>query len=87
MITNTTPLYEIASIIQKDWVDKKGKSNINFAAKPYVEAMGTLVNINDKYICDDGRDIVARFLCNANSWRGEIAKVVKLELKKRLKNS
>jgi hypothetical protein len=52
------PLYEIASIIRKDWVDKQNRPNIHFSAEPYVEAMETLTNITDKYICDDGRDVV-----------------------------
>ena len=81
----TLKIHEIAAIIRQDWIDKNGKSNINYAAKPYVDAMDTLENISDKYICDDGKDIVARFLCNANSWRGEVAKIIKEELKKRLK--
>jgi hypothetical protein len=81
---NLLSINQIAYIIQKNWVDKKGRPNINYAAKPYVEAMATLESITDKYFLDDGSDIVTRFLCNANSWRGEVTKAVKAELKARL---
>jgi hypothetical protein len=83
----TLELNQIAAIIKENWVDKKGKPNINYAALPYVTAMETLKKITDKYYCDGGDEIVARFLCNANSWRGDVAKLVKEELKKRLKQS
>lgn len=71
---------DLARIILKDW-----GTRLNYAAKPYVEAMLSLETIKDNYILDSGNDIVARFLCNAGSWRGTVAKAVKIELKKRLK--
>lgn len=43
------PLYEIAGFIYRDW------KKMNYAAKPYADAMLSLTNITDKYICDDGR--------------------------------
>ncbi len=70
------PLYEIAREIRRDWGAK-----VNYAAKPYLDAMGTLDKITDNYICDSGESIVLYFLCNANSWRGEVARRVKAELK------
>jgi hypothetical protein len=69
------PVYEIAREIHKDWV------KMNYAAKPYWEAMQSLDNINDKYGLDHGKSIVTYFLCNANTWKGEVAKRIKLELK------
>ncbi len=72
-------LYMIASEIRKDW------KKVNFAAKPYLEAMSDLGAISDNYGCDSGRSIVAYFLGNAGSWRGEVAKRVKAELKAMLK--
>ena len=70
------PLYEIAREIRRDWGAK-----VNYAAKPYLDAMGTLNKITDNYICDSGESVVLYFLCNANSWRGEVARRVKAELK------
>lgn len=70
------PLSEIAREIRKDWGAK-----VNFAAKPYLEAMLSLDTIQDKYGYDDGDSIVRYFLVNANTWRGETAKRVKAELK------
>ena len=69
------PLYEIAREIRKDW------KNVSYCAAPYLQAMGTLDAITDSYLYDSGRSIVAYFLANAGSWRGETAKRIKAELK------
>jgi hypothetical protein len=74
------PLYEIAREIHKDWGNK-----IYFGAKPYLSAMLTLNSIDDKYMFDDAKTIVRYFLANASTWRGEVAKRVKAELKALLK--
>jgi len=47
--------------------------------------MYNLISIKDKYGQDSGKSIVAYFLSNARSWTGPVAKLVKKELKKRLK--
>jgi hypothetical protein len=73
--TNARPLYEIANDIKNDW------KNVNFAAKPYLEAMSTLTSIDDNYMFDSAKSIVIYFLSNAGSWRGETAKRIKAELK------
>lgn len=70
------PLSVIAAEIRKDW------KNVNYAAKPYLDAMSSLNSINDSYGMDSGKSIVLYFLSNASSWRGEVAKRVKAELKK-----
>jgi len=70
---------EIARLIRKEW------KNVNFAAKPYLEAMGDLNSIDDNYMLDSGKSIVLYFLSNASSFRGETAKAIKTELKRRLK--
>ena len=70
---------EIASLIAKDW------TKVNFAARPYLDAMFSLSTVNDKYGMDEGRWIVSYFLGNATSWKGDTAKAVKAELKARLK--
>ena len=70
------PLYEIASEIRKDWGSK-----VNYAAKPYLEAMECLNSITDKYGYDSAKSVVLYFLSNASTWRGDTAKRVKAELK------
>ena len=65
----------IAQEIRKDWGAK-----INYAAKPYLDAMQQLESVNDSYGYDSGNSVVLYFLCNAQSWRGETAKRIKKEL-------
>lgn len=73
------PLYEIAAEIKKEW------TNPYFGAVPYIGAMKHLESIKDRFLHDDARDIVLRFLSNASTWRGPIARRVKAELKEILK--
>lgn len=70
---------ELAAIIRKDW------QKVNFAAKPYLSAMDCISDINHHIGFDSGKSIVLYFLSNASSWRGAVAKAVKLELKNRTK--
>ena len=65
----------IALDIRKDWV------KVNYAAKPYLDAMLELDSINDKYYEDSAKSVVHYFLSNASSFRGERAKALKTELK------
>ena len=69
------PLNEIAREIRQDW------KNVNYGAKPYLDAMEDLRDINDNYFQDSGQSIVGYFLSNARSWRGPVAKRIKAELK------
>ena len=69
------PIYKIAEEIKADW------KKVNFAAKPYLDAMLTLTNITDNFIAESGESIVRHFICNAGTWRGETAKRIKAELK------
>ena len=69
------PLYEIAREIRKDW------KKVYFGAVPYLDALGSLNSISDKYMFDDARSIVVYFLGNAQTYRGETAKRLKAELK------
>jgi hypothetical protein len=48
--------------------------------------MSQLDSIKDNYGQDSGTSIVAYFLSNASSWKGETAKRIKLELNKMLKS-
>lgn len=70
---------QIAGIILQDW------QKVNYAAKPYLEAMVRLSDINNSIGYDSGKSIALYFLSNASGWRGETAKAVKLELKNRTK--
>jgi hypothetical protein len=65
----------IAYEIKKDW------PNVNYAAKPYLDAMTALNAIDDDYYYDSGKSVVRYFLSNASSWRGDKAKAIKAELK------
>lgn len=72
-------LYEIADEIKKDWKD------VNFAAKPYLEAMATLCHLEDMFCYDSAKTIVKYFLSNASSWEGEKADKIKKELEEMIK--
>jgi hypothetical protein len=78
----TRPIYQIAREISHDWGSK-----VNYAAKPYLEAMRELDKITDPYFADDGISVVAYFLSNASTWRGPKAKEIKAELNKMLKDA
>lgn len=71
---------QIASAIQKHW------KSVNYAAKPYLDAMHGMEKIDDDYGHDSGRSIVNYFLSNANQFKGPEAKAIKAELKRRLKS-
>jgi len=73
------PIYEIAEEIEATW------PNVNYAARPYLNAMHSLTSINDTYYHDDASSVVLYFLSNASSYRGPDAKRIKAELKKMLK--
>ena len=69
------PLYTIARDIRRDW------TKVNYAAKPYLDAMASLSSINDVFYHDSGKSVVRYFLSNASTWRGDMAKAIKAELK------
>jgi hypothetical protein len=69
------PISVIAAEITRDWVP------VNYAAKPYLDAMYSLDSINDNYIRESGHSIVAYFLSNSSQWKGAKARAIKTELK------
>jgi hypothetical protein len=69
------PLYEIAKEIRRTW------PKVYFGAVPYLDAMGELDSIKDMYYQDSAKQIVAYFLSNSSTWRGDDAKRIKAELK------
>lgn len=72
---------QLAREIRANW------DNPYFGAVPYLDAMTILEGIDDSYGMDDARDIVTYFLSNAATWRGPVARAVKAELNRRLKES
>lgn len=75
------PIFEIAAEISKDW------RKPYFGAKPYLDAMHTLVDLQSRYGLDDAEGILVYFLANASTWRGETAKRIKAEIKSILKGA
>jgi hypothetical protein len=71
----TRIIHQIASDVRKDW------AKVNYAAEPYLEAMESLDQITDNYYLDSGKSMVLYFLANAQSWKGEVARTIKAELK------
>lgn len=66
----------IARQIKREW------PNVNYAAKPYLDAMLSIDSPSDSYGYDSGKSIVVYFLANASGYRGNNAKAHKLALKK-----
>lgn len=73
------PLSEIAREIDSTW------PNVNYAARPYLDAMHACHDINGTYYNDSAKSVVLYFLSNASTWRGEDAKRIKAELKAMIK--
>lgn len=72
-------LSEIANEIDSDW------KKVSVYARPYLDAMRSLTNIDDAYGADNARSVVLYFLVNASTWRGPIAREIKSELKSLVK--
>ena len=72
---NVRALSSIARDIRAHW------PKVSYAAAPYLDAMRNLNDIDEMYGYDTGRSVVAYFLSNAHSWRGDHARRVKAELK------
>lgn len=68
---------EIEFLITRNW------PNPHYAAKPYLQAMRQLDSIDDNYYSDSGKSVVLYFLANAGTWRGDVARQIKKELKRR----
>lgn len=76
----TRPLYEIATEIENNW------ERVNYAARPYLDAMHHVSGIRDTYYHDSCETVVMYFLANAATWRGDVARRVKAELNARLRD-
>ena len=64
----------IARDIRRDW------TRVYYGAVPYLNAMSRICSIDDDYYTDSARSVVAYFLSNATTWRGETARRIKKEL-------
>lgn len=78
------PLHYIADVIQRD--GRNWGANA-YAMAPYVDAMRYVEKMTDFYFAETGTGIVAGFLSNASTWRGETARAIKAELKAMLKGA
>ena len=65
----------IAREISREW------KNVNYAAKPYLEAMRSLDSASDSFGYDSAKSVVSYFLANASGYRGDNAKAHKTALK------
>jgi hypothetical protein len=74
-VVNRRTLRTIAREIRATW------PRVYFGAVPYLDAMGALDTLTDRYYEDDARSIVLYFLSNAGTWRGPDAKRIKAELR------
>lgn len=72
----TRPVCAIARDIRRVWGAK-----VNYAAKPYLDALLSLNSASDAYGLDSGKSVALYFLGNAQSFRGPEAKALKAELK------
>jgi hypothetical protein len=68
-------LHTIADEIRADW------KKVNYAAKPYLNAMSEMEDVSDPYGMSSGESVVRYFLSNASAWRGDTARRIKNELK------
>lgn len=78
---NKRTFKQIAIEIKKVW------SKPYFGAVPYIDAMMWLDTTDPKapYLFEHADEIVLRFLCNAQTFRGEDARRIKAELKSMVK--
>jgi hypothetical protein len=71
----TRQINHIAGEIEADW------AKVNFAARPYLDAMFCLQSLDEDYGLDSAKSVVLYFLSNASSWRGAAARRIKAELR------
>jgi hypothetical protein len=89
---------EIITDFEKEYKERKakhletgkGKMPVYWKQKyvhalAYVEPMQCMISINEMYMCDSGKSVVAYALGNLTTWRGETAKRIKKELNGMLK--
>jgi hypothetical protein len=78
-------LHDIAAEVYSDIRAGNWPAKSNFAALPYLRAMRELSTITESYGSDSAKSVVLYFLSNASSWRGEVARRIKSELREIVK--
>lgn len=73
-------IYRLMEVVKNDW------SRPYFGALPYIAALMALTD-NGYYEEDSWQCLAVYFLANARTWRGPLARDVKVELNRRLKKS
>ncbi|BCG50270.1 hypothetical protein [Ralstonia phage RP13] len=73
-------IMQIAAIIDQDW-NNAGK----IYATNHIIRLKQMYTIKDSVGADKGDWNVAYFLANASTWKGNTARIIKAELKRRLK--
>ena len=81
----TRPLHIIAREIEREWRSGDGISAVNYAARPYLNAMKSLDTMAGEYGTDSAYSVVAYFMSNAATWRGDAARRIKAELNAMMK--
>lgn len=71
-------VWQVANIITSTW------KNPYFAAVPYLDAMKSMNDVDEMYGAESGTMVVLYFLANAQRWRGDVARRVKAELRRRV---
>ena len=84
---NHRPLYRIAEEAREDWSKQTKNGRVPPAADAYLRPMQTLTSISENYIHDSATSVVMYFLSNAATWRGDVAKRIKAELKQIVKEA
>jgi hypothetical protein len=79
MATIHRPLYLIMADIRSDYASK-GKP-VYYAAEPYVDALSQCETVRDTYGYDSADTLIRYLLSNLQTWRGDVARSVKAELK------
>jgi hypothetical protein len=74
--TPSRPLYEICQEIRKDWRTMPEHARAHFRAIEHANS------IDEMYGCDSVKSEILYFLGNAQTWKGEVARRIKIELKK-----
>lgn len=77
----TAPIAQIADVIRRNW-EKPSPY-----ALPYLKAMFKLSSMSDSYGADDAKTIILYFLSNSSHYRGMVARIVKAELRNRVKGA
>ena len=66
---------------KESWKTEPYQLSLERLAVPYLQAMATMESPQDNFGYDSGQSVVLYFLSNATTWRGDVARRIKKELK------